>query len=87
MVTAKELIRLVWVKWVDSSSDSRWSSIEDQEHDAANRDMTCESVGWVVHDDKHRIMLAQSKSSGFDQVDNTILIPKIAIVGVMEIVG
>ena len=71
-------IRLV--HWLDSTGWNRWQDAADfVETEIPNDNMTCESIGWIIHEDDDSISIAGSRTA-HDQIDGVIRIPKAAIV-------
>lgn len=62
----------VVVEWLDSNSTSGWG------HDHKQTDLSCISVGLLVHEFRDRITLAQSKEAGGDYGD-FLEIPRVAV--------
>ncbi len=77
--------KLVWIKWVDSIGYSKWTN-EDYLKEEFEKDiLCCESVGWVIKEDKDRIMIAPHKSLNTNSFDGTMTIPKCSIKEIQEI--
>ena len=83
----KWLDKLVYVTWVDSSGVSGWRSKEWYKNFATNHDLMCETVGWVVQESADRIATSSTRSLGTDEVNGNEIIPRSAILEVVEIKG
>ena len=67
----------VYVRWVDSGRSDGWESPEDALKKAKEDDMTCESIAWLVGEDKDWILLSSSKHEG--EVLSLLQIPRVAV--------
>ncbi len=63
--------KLAQVDWIDACSSGRWEEDKESEKRSLGRIRT---VGYILHRDKQRIILAQSKDSAESNSDR-ILIP------------
>ena len=75
-LTVKPKLRKAEVEWIDSVSSGRWGTREEYIEKAAVP--LCWSVGYVLVNDKERIVLLQSCSDNGDVADS-ISIPKKAV--------
>ena len=76
---------LIWISWVDSTEYSRWNNREDLEEDFDKDTLLCESVGWIIKEDKDRLMIGPHYSKGTNSFSGTFSIPKVAIKEIVEI--
>ncbi len=78
--------RLVWIKWVDSSS---WAGWRDREkfikEELLKDDLVCESVGWVIHEDRETVTIVKDRAS-CGSISDVMRIPRKAILEIQEIV-
>jgi hypothetical protein len=74
--------RKVWIKWIDSVHRSGWKHTDEVEPSEVE-DMTCESVGFLLHETDHAIGIIQSKNHC--QIDAIMEIPKVAILEMREL--
>lgn len=77
--------RMVLVKWIDSGGDGRWLNRNDiLEHGGL---ASCESVGWLIHEDDEKIILGLSlnRSTQNDDVQGYMAIPKVAVSSVIDL--
>jgi hypothetical protein len=76
-VTEYQIIEVIWI---DSAQSHGWKDRQ-AEIDSPDRlrSMRCRSVGYMLADDEHGVMLAESLSD-YDNVACTTTIPKFAIV-------
>ena len=73
------------IHWLDSTGWNRWQDVDDfLKTEIPDDNMTCESIGWIIHEDDDSISIAGSRTA-HDQIDGVIRIPKVAIVGVWEV--
>ena len=70
--------RMVWIKWIDSSHESGWKDLGEYKP-MTHKQMTCESVGFLIGESEHAIEIVQSKHVGGDEYDSLMAIPKVAI--------
>ena len=71
--------KLLWILWADSVGWGHWQDAEKfVKEEVPKDDMRCESVGWVVHEDKESISLAPHRSAN-NNIDGTLRIPKCSI--------
>lgn len=71
--------KLLWILWVDSSGWSRWQNAQQfVEEEILKDDPRCESVGWVICEDKESISIAPHRS-GNGNIDGVFRIPKRSI--------
>lgn len=68
------------VSWIDSIRHADgWQSVDHYKRES-ERSLSCETVGWIVHENDDSIMVAQSRMTGKDgAVTEVIQIPKVAI--------
>ncbi len=79
--------KLTWVRWIDSTSHSGWRDSEEIVKTVkAEADMECESVGWVIHESKKSVSMAQNRSA-LKMMSDVIRIPKCAILERCDIEG
>lgn len=66
--------KLQIIRWVDSASTPRWKYPSEIDH----RPATCVTVGWLVHDTKDAITLAQTQriNEDYDDVNACMTIPR-----------
>ncbi len=81
---AKWLDKLVWVSWIDSSGISGWRDKEWLQKFAANHNLECETVGWVVQESADRMTLSSTLSKATDEVNGNEIIPRCSILEVVE---
>ena len=69
--------KIIKVEWYDSSSLAGWRDEEECKVEICH----CETVGYLVNEDKHGICLALNKTSdsGYKPYGHVISIPKSAI--------
>ena len=69
-------MKLTHIKWIDSCSpsDSNWHKVEELHLEP----LTCESVGWVLKEDKKSISLAPHMTEG-QGLYGVLTIPTVAI--------
>lgn len=76
-------MKLVEVEWIDSMGESGWQPAEDARRQATEDAMRHRSVGYVLADKDHSLLIAQScGDSGDDDtrlVGHTLQIPRSAI--------
>jgi len=77
-----DAMKKVKVKWVDSCSpaDSNWHRIDE----LSLQPLTCESIGFVVSEDKHQISVAGTVAES-GSVYGVMTIPKRAVLKIMVI--
>ena len=75
--------RLVRVEWIDSvaTKGNPWSHLDEV---VAQTDMSCVSVGWIVHQDDVAIVIVSHFTAG-DQVCGDFRIPRRAILEIRDI--
>jgi len=68
---------VLWIRWVDSSSHSGWKETSELEAHL----MICESIGFLVSENKDAIAIALNRSckAGFLPFGDIISIPKVAV--------
>lgn len=81
------LDRLVWVDWLDSSGTSAWRELKSYQEFAKGHNLSCESVGWVIQESADRVTISSTRSKGTDEVNGNQIIPRCAIVEIVEISG
>jgi hypothetical protein len=64
--------RAEWVRWEDTMGSSGWRSIASAQEQTTD---TIDSLGFVLREDRHMLILAQSVASA-DNCDNVLTIPK-----------
>lgn len=71
------------VRWVDSASAPRWR----YPHEIDSRPATCLTVGYVVHETKEAITLAQTQrvDESYDDVNGCMTIPRGCIKSIRRI--
>ena len=65
---------IIRVIWIDSCSSSGWC----KGNNFGDTTM-CESVGWLVQDDRKSITVAGHRSESTDEWNGAITIPRVAI--------
>lgn len=75
--------KLVWIVWKDAVGGSN-RSVPEALKDI--RLVTNINLGWIVHENRERIVLAHGRSSGTDEIDNFV-IPKKNIVERIPVLG
>lgn len=71
--------KLLWILWLDTSGWSQWQGAERfVEVEIPKDDLRCESVGWIIHEDKESISIAPHRS-GNGSIDGVFRIPKCSI--------
>jgi hypothetical protein len=80
------LCKLVAVAWVDSGLRPGWEELEALRTELGKSESAvhCRSVGWVVHEDECRLVIASSQNNS-DQVAGGMDIPRSAIVSVVRL--
>lgn len=80
-------IEIVRVKWIDSNSLGGWHSIVSALRFAENELFQCESVGYLIYENKAKVVLAMSTYFGkdddpeiVDDFSDLLTIPKFAII-------
>lgn len=75
--------RMVLVRWVDSAGTSGWrpraEAVADLDRPSI---MACLTVGYLIGEGADAIMVAASIGHDGDAVDNTLQIPRVAIVSI-----
>lgn len=66
------------VRWVDSLGTSRWHHRSESKSDRKQLDH--ESVGYILEETDYSLILYQSQQRHGENIDNTMEIPKVAIV-------
>jgi hypothetical protein len=76
MSTSKNVVSmrfsLVYVEWTDAEHEGAWSAAEDETHHNLG---VIYSIGWLIHKNKQRIVMASSVSSATLQIGNKQYIP------------
>ncbi len=76
---------LLRVVWLDSTGWSRWTDLDDfLAEQVPKESCRCETVGWLVHEDKEKLIVASSRSV-ISAIDGILQIPKCAILKRTEI--
>lgn len=73
---------MVYVKWIDPSSTSRWQSLEDAEK---IQPLECETLGYVLKSGRQSILVASTRNEKRDVGDVTVL-PRVCIREIRELV-
>ncbi len=63
---------LVYVEWEDAEHEGAWSDIGDESNHKLG---TILSIGWLVHENKQRVVLASSLATMTTQIGNKQYIP------------
>jgi hypothetical protein len=66
------------VRWVDSLGSSRWRPRNETKSDRKQLDH--ESIGYILEETEYSLVLLQSQQRHGEHIDNTMEIPKVAIV-------
>lgn len=68
---------ILLVEWIDSCGSSGWRPLADIQQEPSR----CQTVGWLVSENKEALTLALNRAENHDNVPfgETICIPKIAI--------
>jgi len=77
--------KILYIKWLDAHSRFGWH--HQGEHDKPNNAMPCESIGFLMRDEKEGITLVQSLSDAFETCGDAIFIPRDMIVGRPQTLG
>lgn len=75
---------LLFIRWIDSLSLHQWIHIDTFKTDMPNDSLECESIGWLVYEDKESIAIAPHRSAT-KNIDGIIRIPKVSIIKMWEI--
>lgn len=77
--------RIVHINWIDSGGDGRWLSREDVINQGGLAH--CESVGFLIHEDEDKIMIAGSvnKTPPNNDVHAYLAIPKVAVLSITDL--
>lgn len=73
---------LVWIKWIDSMSQSGWKGEEKLREWCRTGELTCYTAGFLFHQDEQSVSVAQSchLHGNMDaSYDNVMRIPRVAI--------
>ena len=73
----------VHVQWIDSTAHYRWVTVAD----LGSGPDPCESIGWLVRDEKDFITVAGHRSPGTDSFTGAITIPRAAVRSIKKIGG
>lgn len=78
-------MKLALIQWLDSHCSAGWDSLEGFRDET----VTCQSVGWLVHQGEISTVIAPHRSVGpeevADQGNGLMTIPTSSIVGVEEL--
>ena len=59
--------KTIWVKWVDSTTYSaRWYSLREAANYIEEANIICESVGYLLYEDKEKLVICDSIAHGDD---------------------
>jgi hypothetical protein len=72
MTVKKSKYPLVYVEWEDAEHEGGWSDLAEE---VLHRLGTIASIGWLIHEDKQRIVVASSVARGSLQIGNKQYIP------------
>ena len=76
--------KIIWVRWADSISSQSWKSISGIVPKEELEQVYCESIGWLVYEDKNILILVSSvhllNLSNDPSGANRITIPKPCVV-------
>lgn len=65
-------MKLVYVEWFDAESTDEWTFKAEVDHKIA----VVKSIGWLIHDSKKSITLAQNYDSSNDAYSMLMKIPR-----------
>ena len=73
-------MKIVHIEWIDAHTVDSWEVIEDLKKQTLS---VCESVGWLIYEDKEKTII--SHTDGKDTVCGSFIIPKRCIIKMTEI--
>ena len=73
---------LVAVEWFDAVANDEWLSLDDA---ISLEPQKITTIGWLIHDDDFKIIVAASKDDDNSQLGNTWCIPKVWTVAIEKI--
>jgi hypothetical protein len=76
---------LVLIDWIDPWSKGGWSDNPEEVNEAWQHNFACQSVGWLVKEDKEKVMLAASRTANDSQIGDLFLIPRRCINKITEL--
>jgi hypothetical protein len=80
---SQHLLKKVIIEWIDTTSIYQWQSLKE----AQTTDLDiCESIGYMIRDEKDFVSIVQTKTSSGEDVDGLLIIPRSAIKKVTDIV-
>lgn len=68
--------KLVLINWIDPACASGWNGPHEA-NDRWGKTLECKSVGWIIKEDKQKVMIASSISP--DELGDLFVIPKVCI--------
>jgi hypothetical protein len=72
MTTENLAYKLVLIEWIDAEHEAEWSPIADEiKHELYHQF----SVGWLIHENKDRLVLASCICPGNNEISNKEYLP------------
>lgn len=72
----------VTVRWVDSACRVAWRDLEELEED---KPTTCETMGWLVKEEKEYVIVAASRDDVNDRWADSTSIPRGCVLGIQAL--
>jgi len=72
-------VKIVEVEWLDSMGSNSWESRAQAEREATEYALRHRSVGYLLKDEEHSILIARSRGETSETVDGTLQIPKVSV--------
>lgn len=79
--------KIIYIKWLDSWTRGGWHDQEKYEEKESRRAHPCESVGFLLSENEKVISIAGSISDVNTTCGEVITIPKVNIVGKLQLLG
>lgn len=76
---------LVLIDWIDPWSRGGWADNPEEVNEAWKHDFSCQSVGWLIKEDKDKVMIAASRTANDSQLGDLFMVPRRCINSITQL--